>query len=414
MSKSQLTTPLVIRNGRAAQLQRVPFGETGFTESWLQELLYLNPSLLPIDDIEALFGKLIPLARELPTNAGFIDLVFINREGLLTLVETKLWRNPEARRQVVAQIVDYAKEMGKWTYEELTAAASAARPELTSSEGLFDLVAAIEGADALDEAAFIDNVTRNLRRARFLLLIVGDGIHEGVQQMADFLQQTPQLGFTLALTEIGVFRTDAEDELFIQPRILARTQEVVRAIVEINVSVPPTSVRVSIPEKVSPSKGRQPLTEEEFLTELQQNDPEVVELARWVLSHAEEYGFTVDWGGGGPKIQFSDTPSGEAFTLAQLHKSGCLDSLWSLPYRCGRLGLPERLWRDYWSSLTTFFPGAAPIEKKNKYGESFFDLVDSRGGKRRLPLRSLVDHRDEWFRFMQTAADRIKIALSEL
>ncbi len=34
------------------------------------------------------------------------------------LVEAKLWRNPEARRKVIGQILDYAKELSRWNYED--------------------------------------------------------------------------------------------------------------------------------------------------------------------------------------------------------------------------------------------------------------------------------------------------------
>jgi len=41
---------------------------------------------------------------------------------------------------------------------------------------------------------------------------------------------------------------DAErQELFVQPRVVARTREVLRAVVEIQTTVPPTSVKVSVP-----------------------------------------------------------------------------------------------------------------------------------------------------------------------
>ena len=46
----------------------------------------------------------LPVVRELPTPAGPLDILYINPKGFLSLVETKLWRNPEARRSVVAQI----------------------------------------------------------------------------------------------------------------------------------------------------------------------------------------------------------------------------------------------------------------------------------------------------------------------
>ena len=95
---------------------------------------------------------------------------------------------------------------------------------------------ASDGDDDMDEREFVDRMNRNLRLGRFVLLIVGDGIHEGVEQMADFLNQTPQLQFTLGLVEMGFYSLNDKAQpadFFVQPRIVARTREVTRAVVEI-------------------------------------------------------------------------------------------------------------------------------------------------------------------------------------
>ena len=105
---------------------------------------------------------------------------------------------------------------------------------VVSSDPLVDL--ASDGDDDMDEREFVDRMNRNLRLGRFVLLIVGDGIHEGVEQMADFLNQTPQLQFTLGLVEMGFYSLNDKAQpadFFVQPRIVARTREVTRAVVEI-------------------------------------------------------------------------------------------------------------------------------------------------------------------------------------
>jgi hypothetical protein len=43
----------------------------------------------------------------------------ITPNGDIAIIETKLWRNPDARRKVIAQILDYANELSKWTYEDM-------------------------------------------------------------------------------------------------------------------------------------------------------------------------------------------------------------------------------------------------------------------------------------------------------
>lgn len=43
-------------------------------------------------------APLLSLGREIPTPVGSIDNLFLSRNGYLVVVETTLWRNPEARR----------------------------------------------------------------------------------------------------------------------------------------------------------------------------------------------------------------------------------------------------------------------------------------------------------------------------
>src|SRR5690242_14854047 len=78
----------------------------GKDEAWLRDTLFDYPEIIPVEDIDLTFGPLIPLCKELRTDAGSIDAVFINERGRLTIVECKLWKNPQARREVVAQTLD--------------------------------------------------------------------------------------------------------------------------------------------------------------------------------------------------------------------------------------------------------------------------------------------------------------------
>ena len=105
-------TPIAMQqDGANIELRRIPFSQKTFDEGWLQELIYKQPHILPVTEIEPFFTPLIPLGREIPVGTGAIDNLFINLDGYLTIVETKLWRNPEARRKVVAQIIDYAQSL---------------------------------------------------------------------------------------------------------------------------------------------------------------------------------------------------------------------------------------------------------------------------------------------------------------
>jgi hypothetical protein len=85
-----------------------------YNEAWLQRLIMRQPSLMPVDQIEPAFSTLVPFCMELPMQCGFLDNLLLTPTGDIALVECKLWRNPEARREVIAQIIDYAKEISGW------------------------------------------------------------------------------------------------------------------------------------------------------------------------------------------------------------------------------------------------------------------------------------------------------------
>jgi len=97
--------------------------EQAYSEAWLQDLIRRHPAILPTGEIEPVFRPLLSIGCEVGTAAGSIDNLFISPRGYLVLVETKLWRNPEARREVVAQAIDYASCLSRWSYDQLDAAA---------------------------------------------------------------------------------------------------------------------------------------------------------------------------------------------------------------------------------------------------------------------------------------------------
>ena len=110
---------IIDQNASLRALQPVATGDGQYDEDWLQKLLFNHPDLLPIADIDPGFGRLIPLAREFPVTSGSIDILYASAEGSLCLVETKLWRNPEAHRTVLAQLLDYAEALSRVTFDRV-------------------------------------------------------------------------------------------------------------------------------------------------------------------------------------------------------------------------------------------------------------------------------------------------------
>ncbi|TIL65161.1 hypothetical protein [Mesorhizobium sp.] len=104
---------------------RLRAGEGAQDEKWLQTLLFARPDLVILDRMEADAGAFVPIVRELPLaregGVVFLDILGISRSGRLVLVECKLWRNPQARREVIAQILEYAALARGLSYSDLTA-----------------------------------------------------------------------------------------------------------------------------------------------------------------------------------------------------------------------------------------------------------------------------------------------------
>jgi len=222
-------------------------------------------------------------------SSGFVDNLLITPSGDIALVECKLWRNPEARREVVAQIIDYAKDISSWTYEMLQEAINKTKPP---KQKLYDLVS--PNGD-IDEASFHDSVSRNLRRGRFLLLIVGDGIREGMESMAEFLQQYAGFHFTLALVELALFEVP-NGGYIAQPRVIAKTVLVERGIVTIEeglIAVKPPKV-----EQLATygSAGRTSITQERYFETLEKNLPGISERLNVFLNSLSKYHVTPEFG----------------------------------------------------------------------------------------------------------------------
>ena len=226
----QQCQPLLITRFGSSSLPALSLGAAPnqISEGELQHLLHLHPECLPITEIDPIFANPVPLCMELSTPAGPIDNVMVTANGLPVLIECKLWRNPEARREVVGQIIDYAKELTRWSASDLQREV-ARRVERPGNP----IIALLEEAGhSIDEVAFNDALTHNLRRGRFLLLIVGDGIREGVEAIAEYLQAHAGLHFSLGLVELPVYVLE-NDQRLVVPRVLARTELIQRQVVSV-------------------------------------------------------------------------------------------------------------------------------------------------------------------------------------
>lgn len=367
-------------------------GVGGYDENWLQQLLFETPELLPIGEIDPVFAPAVPLCRELPTKAGSIDLAYVSEQGLLSIVECKLWRNPDARREAVSQILDYAKEINRWSYEDLSNAVGRAADRPDGANALFDLVK--EQNDTIDEQTFVDDVTRNLRSGRFLLLVVGDGIREGVERIADYLTQSAGIRFTFGLVELAIF--DMPDEsvggIIVEPRVLARTFEIERAVVR----VADARVVVDPPTTGPPSRDgggrRTPITVGEFYEQIGRIDAALPERLRGFFERCQRDGlgrdrlevtlarasYILHWRrNNGRKVNF-----GTLFPSGDLHTNYIVGS-------AKEIGDPQ-IGVDYLEAVAKLVPGAT-VKKDGDYWR-WCVVVDGRKPK----IADVLKRSDEW------------------
>lgn len=274
----QHTTPVLLPadGGRAVPLRpsRLDGGDDAVLEADLQAIIHAHPECLPIAEIDPAFAGAVSICRELVTPAGRIDNFLVTPSGFPVLVECKLWRNPEGRREVVGQILDYAKELRRWSSADLQR-----ETRRNLGQGDDPILELMRRRDPeIDAARFNDALTANLRRGRCLLLIVGDGIREGVETIADYLQGLAGLHFSFGLIEMPFYGLP-DGSRVVAPRVLARTEVITRTVV----AVPDGFIVAGEDGDATvgnPDPDRQALLDErerfwrEFLTCLKLDDPE--------------------------------------------------------------------------------------------------------------------------------------------
>jgi hypothetical protein len=349
-------SPILVRKDASGESLR-PIGdrETVYDEAWLQELLRRHPEVLPVAEIEPVFHPLIPIGREVGTETGAIDNLFISPRGYVVLVETKLWRNPQAKREVVGQAIDYGSALSKWSYSRLDEAVKAYVENYEKAD--LDLMGWVEenhGPVEGGQVYFEETVAKNLRLGRFLTLIVGDRIRRSVIEMLNYVNKYPNLANDVALVELSCYRwkRDSDWPLLVVPSVVARTEIIERSVIQVTVKQDGThqvDVRQEKAEKEDKGRKRVTLTEEAFWELLMEQAPECYEDIRHII---EEFratdGITIDPTTAGVAARFQVPDTSEQVTVFFVYTSGEL-CVWpdTLRNQLSRAGIDPELVRRY-------------------------------------------------------------------
>jgi hypothetical protein len=265
----------------------VPMDETEFpTEDMLQQLLAAYPDLLPGDQIapEAPRRWLL-VAREMgvPDPDGFgdrwsLDHLYLDQDGIPTFVECKRATDTRIRREVVAQMLDYAANgLKHWSIDRLRRAASetAQRSGTTIDAEVQMLLGDTPNSDI---EGFWQRVEANLRAGKVRLLFVADSIPAELRRLVEFLNEKMDDVEVLAV-EIKQFLGGNEQKVLV-PRLIGMTEA---------------------------ARDKKPVaaTKTSRASFLQSCPPEASPIFEQMLQLAEMRGYLISWG----KVGFSIRPT---------------------------------------------------------------------------------------------------------
>ncbi|MEM2889187.1 MAG: hypothetical protein QXR42_06900 [Candidatus Bathyarchaeia archaeon] len=234
-------------------------------ESELQKLLIESPSLVTIDEIrEGVSPLVFALGGFGLPGSGSTDILAFSSQGDIAIIECKLATNPEIKRKVIGQILEYAAYLWQMTYEEIDS-----RIQKLKGKSLAELVAE-SIAGEWDEELFRDGVRQSLENGSFILVIVVDEINDELRRIIRYVNECSKSAFSLHAMEMNRFQTDKVEVLV--PHLYGASM------------------------KPSTKKQRGQWSEEEFFKALEEkNEAEVVgivkELYNWTVNMADRTWF---------------------------------------------------------------------------------------------------------------------------
>jgi hypothetical protein len=206
----------------------VPMTEKSYdSEDVLQRLLADYPDLLGGEQMNASAPRRwLLLAREagLPSEeAGgdrwSVDHLFVDQDGIPTIIEVKRSTDSRIRREVVGQMLDYAANaVVYWPVERLRSRfeASFRAGELNPETAILESLG-IEGD--IDE--FWKLVQTNLQAGRVRLVFVADIVPPELRRIVEFLNQQMNPAEVLA---VEVRQYVGQDQQALVPRVIGKTQ----------------------------------------------------------------------------------------------------------------------------------------------------------------------------------------------
>jgi hypothetical protein len=249
-------------------------------EEILQLLLERYPDLLPGDQIDPenprrwlLISREMGVpSRELGSGTWSLDHLFLDQDAVPTFVECKRAGDTRARREVVAQMLDYAANgIIYWSMDKLRQSAESIAHQRgrTLDEEIQNLLGVDHDQD-IEE--FWQQAEINLRKGKVRLLFVLDKTPQELRRLVEFLNEK-MADVEVLVVEIKQFLGKGKNKVIV-PRVVGFT-ETAREM------------------KASSGMRTSHTNREEFLSKC---DPDSALVFEHLLDKADEYGYFIYWG----------------------------------------------------------------------------------------------------------------------
>lgn len=194
-------------------------------ESVLQELLASYPELLAGGTGS---GSLLLVRREAPLSdaaqgvrAGWLDHLFLDEEGVPTLVEVKRSSNTGIRREVVGQMLDYAANAATCWQDDTVRRWFEETCQQRDQDPSGLIAATFPSVE--DDERYWNYVRTNLTAGRLRLLFVADTIPPSLRRIVEFLNGQMHQTEVLAIEVKQYLGRDGTTQTIV-PRVLGRTE----------------------------------------------------------------------------------------------------------------------------------------------------------------------------------------------
>lgn len=211
--------------GKPVLMAQAPFSE----ENEFQELLARYPELLTNDQIDpSAPRRWIHIKREMivPTNTEILSLdhLFLDQNGIPTLVEVKRAENLDLRRKVVAQMLDYAANAIQY-WPPMLIRNQFEKGIISSGKDPIQEVITCLGIDSDNVDKFWELAGANLQSGKIRMLFVADFIPEELRRIVEFLNQQMKYAIVLALE---LRRFAGEGFVVLVPEVYRQTQRAIQ------------------------------------------------------------------------------------------------------------------------------------------------------------------------------------------